>query len=189
LITAALTLGLSLTYCPWELRGRSELFPLSLPFSGQARDICSSLRQRKHLPSFMRRVCSSSDSFPVVRIVSTSMVSGSFCFLGGGTFWYPHIQLALVEMCPGPPLGPMLSLRSCHLWTIFLVASYHSSRVAGSISCCHMVRWSLTGRMSWNSLIVPSASGPHPASLIRRLKRVMDVLTLSMFNSILVRQE
>jgi hypothetical protein len=140
LITAALTLGLSLTYCPWELRGWSELFPLSLPFLGQAHDMCPSLRQWKHLPSFMRWVRSSSDSFPVVRIVSTSMASGSFCLFGGGAFWYPHIQLALVEMCPGPPLGPMLSLRSCHLWTVFLVALYHSSRVASSVSRCRMVR-------------------------------------------------
>jgi hypothetical protein len=134
LITAALTLGLSLTYCPWELRGQSGLFPLSLPFSGHARDMCPNLRQRKHLPSFMRRVHSSSDSFPVVQIASTSMASGSLCFLGGGAFWYPRILLALVEMCPSPPLGPMLLLRSCHLWTVFLVASYHSSRVAGSVS-------------------------------------------------------
>ena len=120
LITAARTFGLSLTYCPWELWGRSGFFPLSLPFSGQVRDMCPSLRQRKHLPSFMRRVRSLSDSFPVVHMASTSMASGSLCFFGGGAFWYPCILLALVEICPGPPLGPRLSLRSCHLWTVFL---------------------------------------------------------------------
>jgi hypothetical protein len=140
LITTALTLGLSLVYCPWELWGRSAFFPLSLPFSGHARDMCPSLWQRKHLPSFMRRVCSSSDNFPIVRIVSMSIVSGSLCLLGGGAFWYPRILLALVEMWPGPPFGPMLSLRSYHLWTVFLVASYHSSRVAGNVSHCRMVR-------------------------------------------------
>jgi hypothetical protein len=138
LIIAARTLGFSLTYCPWELRGRSELFPF--PFSGHAHDMCPSLRQRKHLPSFMSRVCSSSDNFPVVQIVSTSIVSGSLCLLGGGAFWYPHILLALVEMWPGPPFGPMLSLRSCHLWTVFLVASYHLLRVVGNVSRCLMVR-------------------------------------------------
>jgi hypothetical protein len=84
-MTAARTLGFSLMYCPWELQGQSGVFPL--PLSGQARDMCPSLRQRKHLPSFISLVRSSSVSFPVVRMASMSIVFGSFCRLGGEGFW------------------------------------------------------------------------------------------------------
>ena len=84
LITAALTLGFSLVYCPWELQGLSGIFPL--PLSGQVLDMCPNLRQQKHLPSFINLVRSSSVSFPMVQMASMSIALGSFCRFGGEGF-------------------------------------------------------------------------------------------------------